>query len=148
MTDLHLNQGDDPDNLDTTLPCLFFFYSLTLPLPNLFFILLLDFTNQKPCIILSVIESPSVDPISLSKRGRTPSSSLTPGIKRGPGRPRMRPFMPGSRGTRGPSRARKAPAPLQVPISRTSASSSPARSSGAETPRPYGFYTPGSSGPE
>ncbi|KAK6636981.1 hypothetical protein RUM43_010648 [Polyplax serrata] len=93
-------------------------------------------------------ESPTVDVVTPSKRGRGLGGTVSTGFKRGPGRPRMRPFTPGSRGTRGPSRARKAAGPLQVPISRTSASSSPASGSGPGTARPYGFYTPCSSGPE
>ena len=97
-------------------------------------------------------ESPSTSTTSDAKKNRSGGASAVaagagaPPVRRGPGRPRMKPYIPGNRGSRGGGRGRKAPAPLQVPLMRTSASSSPARSSGAETPRPYGFYTPGSSG--
>ncbi|PSN47095.1 hypothetical protein C0J52_19309, partial [Blattella germanica] len=72
-------------------------------------------------------------------------------VKRGPGRPRLRPVGPGHQGTRGPPRPRKAPKPLPVPLrsgsgmpSTVSTSASPlGGGSGVEHPRPFGFYTQG-----
>nr|CAD7406191.1 unnamed protein product [Timema cristinae] len=60
-------------------------------------------------------------------------------VKRGPGRPRLRPVGgPAHQGARGPSRPRKAPRPLPVPLR---------SSSGDKTSRPFGFYTQQGPGP-
>lgn len=94
------------------------------------------FLLQTILIFFLLIESPSSSSdVSAAKRARGV------GVKRGPGRPRMKPYGPAQQGTRGPrgprgsrgSRARKAPAPLQVPVARASASA---------VPKPYGFYNP------
>lgn len=43
-------------------------------------------------------------------------TKMTPPIRRGPGRPRLKPVGPGNQGTRGTSRPRKAARPLPVPL--------------------------------
>ena len=86
-------------------------------------------------------------------------SSATPGhpqpipVKRGPGRPRLRPVGPGHQGTRGPPRPRKAPKPLPVPLrsgsgTPSSVTTTPSAAAGVEHPRPFGFYTQGTGSAE
>ncbi|KAJ9576388.1 hypothetical protein L9F63_006744, partial [Diploptera punctata] len=75
-------------------------------------------------------------------------------VKRGPGRPRLRPVGPGHQGSRGPPRPRKAPKPLPVPLRSGSGTPSALQTSPSvsasstpvpvEQPRPFGFYTQGS----
>lgn len=75
-------------------------------------------------------------------------SAATP-VKRGPGRPRLKPSGPGHQGHRGPVRPRKPIGPLVVPLGSSPAPTPPGRSpamSPAPSPAPsiqergIGFY--------
>lgn len=86
------------------------------------------------------------DPCQPSDPGASPGHAQPVPVKRGPGRPRLRPVGPGHQGTRGPPRPRKAPKPLPVPLrsgcaTPSSASAVPSAAATVEQPRPFGFYT-------
>jgi len=86
------------------------------------------------------------DPCQPSDPGASPGHAQPVPVKRGPGRPRLRPVGPGHQGTRGPPRPRKAPKPLPVPLrsgcaTPSSASTVPSAAAAMEQPRPFGFYT-------
>jgi DNA helicase INO80 len=86
------------------------------------------------------------DPCQPSEPGATLGHSQPIPVKRGPGRPRLRPVGPGHQGTRGPPRPRKAPKPLPVPLrsgcgTPSSAPTVPSAAAAVEQPRPFGFYT-------
>lgn len=62
-------------------------------------------------------------------------------VKRGPGRPRLKPSGPGNQGQRGPARQRKPAGPLVVPLGSSPAQTPPGRSpamSPAPSPAPPG----------
>jgi hypothetical protein len=72
-------------------------------------------TFQK--IILNIVADPGTP---LSTDGASTSGYQTPNIKRGPGRPRLKPG-PGNQGYRGVSRPRKHVGPLVVPLGQSPA---------------------------
>ncbi|XP_069680112.1 chromatin-remodeling ATPase INO80 [Periplaneta americana] len=95
------------------------------------------------------------DPCQPSEPGASNTGHPQPiPVKRGPGRPRLRPVGPGHQGTRGPPRPRKAPKPLPVPLRSGSGTPSAVASTPSTTPgevehsRPFGFYTQGTGSAE
>lgn len=93
------------------------------------------------------IPSQSIDAV-----GPPLQPTVTP-VKRGPGRPRLKPNGPGNQGHRGPPRLRKPIGPLVVPLGSSPAPTPPGRSpamSPAPSPAPVtshdrnnlGFYQP------
>jgi hypothetical protein len=93
------------------------------------------------------------DPCQPSEPSATPGHPQPIPVKRGPGRPRLRPVGPGHQGTRGPPRPRKAPKPLPVPLrsgsgTPSSVTTTPSAAAEVEHPRPFGFYTQGTGSTE
>jgi hypothetical protein len=93
------------------------------------------------------------DPCQPADPSATPGHPQPIPVKRGPGRPRLRPVGPGHQGTRGPPRPRKAPKPLPVPLrsgsgTPSSVTTTPSAAAEVEHPRPFGFYTQGTGSTE
>ena len=103
----------------------------------------MDACLLRRCIISLLLTG---DPCQPSDPGASVGHSQPLPVKRGPGRPRLRPVGPGHQGTRGTPRPRKAPRPLPVPlrsgcVTPSSVSTVPSSAAAVEQPRPFGFYT-------
>lgn len=81
----------------------------------------------------------SIGPCSFSDGSSNNSSPVTPGVRRGPGRPRLKPGGPSNAGSRGSYRPRKPARPLPVPLPSDGANATPSSSMGNSNPS-YSSY--------